>query len=93
MSLLPASDNVSARLGPLSLRQKYLLGKRIDINVATIEEISELPGISDVAARELVEERRRIGRFRSPEELLAVRGIKEKRLKKILPFLTGLPNN
>jgi len=61
--------------------------------VATFEEISELPGISDVVAKELVEERQRIGRFRWPEDLLAVRGIKEKRLKKILPFLTGLPNN
>ena len=84
---------VSARLGPLSLRQKYLLGKRMDINRATVEEISELPGISDKIAAAVVEERNRLGGFRSPEDLLGVKGIKEKRLQKILPFLSKMANN
>jgi competence ComEA-like helix-hairpin-helix protein len=83
----------SPRSGPLTIRQKYLLGKRIDINTASIGEISELPGISDGIAAALVEERDRLGRFRSPEDLLGVKGIKEKRLQKILPFLLIMPNN
>lgn len=83
----------SPRSGPLSIRQKYLLGKRVDINKASIAEISELPGISDKVAADLVEERDRLGRFRSPEDLLGVKGIKEKRLQKILPFLAKMPNN
>lgn len=95
-----ASDNETAvlsaespRSGPLTIRQKYLLGKRIDINKASRTEISELPGISDKVAAAVVEERDRLGRFRSPEDLLAVKGIKEKRLQKILPFLAKMPNN
>jgi len=83
----------SARLGPLSLRQKYFLGKRVDINKATAGEISELPGISDKVAAAVVEERTRRGRFRSPRDLLSVPGIKEKRLEKILPFLAKMENN
>lgn len=83
----------SPRNGPLSIRQKYLLGKRIDINKAPLAEISELPGISDKVAAAVVEERERLGRFRSPEDLLSVKGIKEKRLQKILPFLENIPNN
>ena len=83
----------SPRSGPLTIRQKYLLGKRIDINKASIGEISELPGISDGIAAAIVEERDRLGRFRSPEDLLGVKGIKEKRLQKILPFLKKMPNN
>ena len=83
----------SPRSGPLTIRQKYLLGKRVDINKAPLEEISELPGISDKIAAAVVEERDRLGRFRSPEDLLGVRGIKEKRLQKILPFLVKMPNN
>ena len=79
--------------GPLTIRQKYLLGKRIDLNTASIGEISELPGISDGIAAAILEERDRIGRFRSPEDLLGVKGIKEKRLQKILPFLKKMPNN
>ena len=35
----------------------------------------------------------RLGRFRSPEDLLGVKGIKGKRLRKILPFLAGMQNN
>lgn len=83
----------SPRSGLLTIRQKYLLGKRVDINKASLVEISELPGISDKVAAAVVEERDRLGRFRSPEDLLGVRGIKEKRLQKILPFLRKMPNN
>ena len=83
----------SPRSGPLTIRQKYLLGKRIDINKASLAEISELPGISDKIAAAVLEERDRLGRFRSPEDLFGVKGIKEKRLQKILPFLAKMPNN
>ncbi|MHB8940485.1 MAG: ComEA family DNA-binding protein [Desulfobacteria bacterium] len=83
----------SPRSGPLTIRQKYLLGKRIDINNASLPDISELPGISDKIAAAVVEERNRIGRFRSPGDLLGVKGIKDKRLQKILPFLAEMPNN
>jgi len=88
--LLPAE---SPRSGPLSIRQKYLLGKRIDINKATLAEINELPGISNEVAAAVVAERDRLGRFRAPGDLLAVKGIKVKRLQKILPFLAEMPNN
>lgn len=98
--LRPVPDNEavlhfaeSPRSGPLTIRQKYLLGKRIDINRASLSEISELPGISDKVAAALVKERDRLGRFRSPEDLLGVKGIKAKRLQKILPFLAEMPNN
>jgi competence protein ComEA len=77
----------------LSLRQRYLLGKRVDINRATAEEISELPGISDPVAAAVVAERARRGGFRSHRELLSVPGIKESRLEKILPFLAEMENN
>ena len=96
----PATDNgspllsaQSPRSGPLTIRQKYLLGKRVDINKASMLEIAELPGISDKVAAAVVEERDRLGQFRSPMDLLGVKGIKEKRLQKILPFLAKMPNN
>ena len=79
--------------GPLTVRQRFLLGRLVDINQANYQEISGLPGISDAVARAVVEERKRRGAFRIPEDLLAVRGIKEKRLKKILPFIAIIHNN
>ena len=100
-SALPSSSSDETALlsaespssGPLTIRQKYLLGKRVDINKASLAEISELPGVSDETAAAMVEARDRLGRFRSPEELLGVKGIKERRLRKILPFLAKMPNN
>jgi len=99
--ILPAayedeSDDRSAespRAGPLTIRQKYLLGKRVDINRASISVIADLPGISDTVAAAVVEERKRLGGFRSPEDLLGTKGIKRKRLQKILPFLVIKANN
>ena len=79
--------------GPLTVRQKFLLGRRVNLNKAGYEEISGLPGISDPVAKAIVKERERLGSFRRPGDLLAVRGIKEKRLKKILPFIVFFPNN
>jgi competence protein ComEA len=84
---------MSGHGGPLTVRQKFLLGTLVDINHADYRRISELPGISDPVARAIVEERERRGGFHRPEDLLAVRGIKEKRLKKILPFIAIFPNN
>lgn len=79
--------------GPLTVRQKFLAGVLIDVNRASMTEIGGLPGISDKVARAVVAERERLGRFRRPADLLGVAGIKEKRLEKILPFLTGFDNN
>jgi len=84
---------VTMKSGPLTARQKYLLGKRVDVNRASFEEINGLPGISDAVARAVIDRRARRGGIRHPEDLLEVPGIKEKRLKKILPFLAGFPNN
>ena len=79
--------------GPLTARQEFLLGKRVDINRASYDEINGLPGISDAVAKEVIDTRRKRGVFRRPGDLLAIPGIKEKRLKKILPFLSGFHNN
>ncbi|MBE0602440.1 MAG: helix-hairpin-helix domain-containing protein [Deltaproteobacteria bacterium] len=92
--MVPALDNeISPMDAPLSVRQKYLIGKRIDINKALKDDINSLPGVSDAMADAILAERERIGRFRSPQDLLRVKGIKEKRLKKILPFLEKMENN
>ncbi len=88
-----AAAPVGGRTGPLSVRQRFLLGRKVDVNKAGWEEISGLPGISDGVARAVVAKRGRSGPFMRPEDLLGVPGIKEKRLKKILPFLSEFHNN
>lgn len=68
-------------------RKKMIAGIRINVNRATAGELSLLPGISDETAENIVRYREREGRFTTFENLLNVKGVKRKRLKKILPFI------
>jgi competence protein ComEA len=48
---------------------------RVDLNHADPEELQSLPGIGPALAQRILESRLRDGPFRSPEDLLRVRGI------------------
>lgn len=60
----------------------------ININTATVEEFMALPGIGDVLARRIFAYRETHGSFASPEELMLVEDIGEKRLEDILGLIT-----
>lgn len=49
--------------------------ERIDINLATVNELRELPSIGEVLAQRIVDHRRRHGPFRRPQDLILVRGV------------------
>ena len=52
----------------------------IDLNAATIKELEELPGVGPVTAQRIIAMREKSGRFHRVEDLLAVRGISQKKL-------------
>ena len=60
---------------------------RLDPNTATNEELQTLPGIGPVLAGRIIEYRETVGKFRTIDDLLAVKGIGEKTLAKIRPYL------
>ena len=55
----------------------------INLNTATVEELSELDGIGEALAKAIVKHREENGGFSSLEEVLNVSGIGEKKLKSI----------
>lgn len=61
---------------------------RLDINVATVDELVALPGIGPALAAAIVEERRLKGGFERPEDLLDVSGIGVVTLAGIAPWLS-----
>lgn len=63
----------------------------ININTADVKLLQELPGIGPAYAKRIVAYRQKNGDFKAKDELLKIRGIGEKRLAKIKPFikLTG----
>jgi len=67
--------------------KKQLPTRPIDINVASIKELEELPGVGPVTAQRIIDQRQKGGRFRRVEDLLAVRGISQKKLEAMRPYV------
>ena len=71
------------------------LPQGVDPNTAAWWELAGLPGIGEVTARRIVEHRRSVLAddpdarpvFRRPEDLLPVRGIGEKTIARLAPYL------
>ena len=67
--------------------QKHLPTKPIDLNLANVKELQELPGVGPVTAQRIIDLRQKSGRFRRVEDLLAVRGISQKKLDAMRPYV------
>lgn len=60
----------------------------VNINTASVDELKELPGISEEEAERIVEYRSTIGPFSSASQLLRVKGIGKKTYEKIKDEIT-----
>ena len=60
----------------------------IDINTASAKELERLPGIGPGLAARIISHRAEYGRFRRAEHLLIVRGIGERRFRRLRPYIT-----
>lgn len=60
----------------------------INLNTATINQLDALPGVGPATARAITEARAR-NRFTSVDDLLEVKGIGEKKLERIRPYVAA----
>ena len=60
----------------------------VDLNTATVDELTTLPGIGETLARRIVSYREENGPFESLGQLLDVEGIGEKKLEDILDYIS-----
>ncbi len=56
-------------------------GDKVNVNTASLEELTVLPGIGEKRAADIIARREADGPFQSPEDLLAVSGIGPKTLE------------
>ncbi len=61
--------------------------QKVDINKASLEDLTKLPGIGKSKAQNIITTRNKLGRFESIDDLLKVRGIGPKLLKKLRPYI------
>jgi len=59
----------------------------LNINTATVEELQTLPSIGPQMAKRIVQYRKENGDFKTVEDLAEVKGIGEKTLEKMRPFI------
>ena len=59
------------------------VGSPVNLNTATAAELDELPGIGEATAAAIIEDREQNGPFASPEDLMRVSGIGEKKYERL----------
>jgi competence protein ComEA len=74
----PATGSSSSKESPAS---------PLDLNSASAEQLTEIPGIGKVMAQRIVEWRDQNGPYRRVEDLLKVKGIGEKSFQKLRPYV------
>jgi competence protein ComEA len=61
---------------------------KVNINTATAQQLSELPGVGAKLAARIVEYRQKAGGFKAAQELMNVQGVGEKNFARIQAHLT-----
>ncbi len=64
-----------------------LEGEVLDLNTATLSDLTRLPGIGETKAQAILSWRETHGPFRAVEDLLSVDGIGEKTLETLRPYV------
>lgn len=61
---------------------------KVNINTASVEQLSTLPGVGPKLAARIVEHRTKSGAFRSAQDLMNVKGVGEKNYAKLEPWVS-----
>lgn len=87
ITLIPQEISVIDGPAPTTAYRDEVLG-RVNINTATAEELTSIPGIGQVTAQRIVDYRRKYGKFYSVNDLMNVKGIGESTLDDIRSYIT-----
>ena len=63
-------------------------GKVVNINTAGQAELEQLPGIGPSLAKKILDFRQKNGQFKTPNDLMAVPGIGEKKFEQLKNLIT-----
>lgn len=81
------SGSTSTKSTKSDTSKKKVAAKPVNINTASKAELQTLPGVGPVMADAILKYKKANGKFKSADDLLNVKGIGEKTLKKMKPLL------
>jgi competence protein ComEA len=83
----PEGDHRDVVIERMEAAKRLALGLPVDINLAGLDELKLIPGVGDVLSANIVAWREKNGRFERLEQLMDIKGIKEKKLSKLKQYL------
>ena len=86
-SVLVTSGQGKVKIGEMAAAGRLALGLPVDLNHASEEDLSLVPGIGEKMAYQIIQLRKQKGAFRNLSDLTAVPGIKEKKLNGLKGYL------
>ena len=82
-----ASESNNIVVTKIAAAERLALGMPLDINQVTEDELLLITGIGQATAEKILDLRNKLGRFRNIEQLMEIKGIKEKKLAEIRKYL------
>jgi competence protein ComEA len=86
-SVLVTSGQGQVKIEEMAAARRLALGLPVDLNNASEEDLTLVPGIGEKMAYQIIQLRKQQGAFRDLSDLTAVPGIKEKKLKSLKGYL------
>ena len=81
-------DGIKVKSGRMEAKKLIVFSIPLDLNRASLEDLSLIPGIGDALATEIIARREKKGPFRSIQELKEVKGMGHKKWEKVYPYVT-----
>lgn len=75
--------------GSMGMADTQNTGEKVNINMATVKELSALPGIGKKKAEAIIAYRNENGKFTAVDDLRKVEGIGKKTVEKIRELITA----
>ena len=85
--LISEEDQRGVIIEKMDAAKRLALGLPLDINRASFDDLTLIPGVGGILAADIVAWREKIGRFETLDQMMEIKGIKGKKMSKLRQYL------